>query len=188
DLAGARPYYAQALAICEARLGAEHPTTRTIRANLATLDAPPQTREQQIAAITGQADAAVAQALADPTIDRAALAAQLEAVAGQAEAGEAEGSPYLALAAHLRELKAQLDTAPDPAAQRRADLRARAGAAVAQALTDPGSDHTALIEWLAVVADSFSTGSTEDRDLAAYLRALIAKLSNPGDDVPPTAE
>ncbi|HEX9370380.1 MAG TPA: tetratricopeptide repeat protein [Roseiflexaceae bacterium] len=109
DLAGARPYYAQALAICEARLGAEHPTTRTIRANLAALDAPPRTAEQQIAEIAQQAESAVAQVFAAGTPDdRATLAAQLEARAQWAEEGEEAGSPYLALAAHLRALAAQL--------------------------------------------------------------------------------
>jgi hypothetical protein len=36
----ARPLYERALAICEDRLGIDHPTTRTIRANLAALDHP----------------------------------------------------------------------------------------------------------------------------------------------------
>jgi hypothetical protein len=45
DLAGMRPYYERALAICEDRLGTDHPTARTIRANLAALNTPPQTRE-----------------------------------------------------------------------------------------------------------------------------------------------
>lgn len=40
--------------------------------------------------------------------ERAALAAQLEEVAQQAADGEADGSPYLALAARLREMAAQL--------------------------------------------------------------------------------
>jgi hypothetical protein len=33
----AQPLYERALAICEERLGVDHPTTRTIRANLAAL-------------------------------------------------------------------------------------------------------------------------------------------------------
>jgi hypothetical protein len=41
DLLGARPYYEQALAICEAALGPAHPTTTILRANLAALDASP---------------------------------------------------------------------------------------------------------------------------------------------------
>ena len=71
----------------------------------------PQTAEQQIAAIIEQAETAVAEARADPTNDRAALATQLDEVAKQAEEGEKEGSPYLALAARLRSLAARLSEA-----------------------------------------------------------------------------
>jgi hypothetical protein len=89
---------------------------RSTRARLASSTPPPSNASassppsaaQQIADLTAQADAAVAQALTDPGSDRAALAAQLEARAQWAEDGEAEGSPYLALAAHLRALAAQL--------------------------------------------------------------------------------
>jgi hypothetical protein len=73
---------------------------------------PPPTRDQQIAEITQQAEAAVAQALANPGSDRTALAERLEAVAQEAEEGEAQGSPYLALAAQLRALAARLDALP----------------------------------------------------------------------------
>ena len=45
DYAAARPLYERALQIVEQVLGVSHPTTNIIRANLATLDAPPQTRE-----------------------------------------------------------------------------------------------------------------------------------------------
>jgi hypothetical protein len=38
DLAAARPYFEQALAILEARLGPAHPTTQIVRNNLASLD------------------------------------------------------------------------------------------------------------------------------------------------------
>ncbi len=38
DYAGARPLYERALAITEQALGFAHPTTQTIRANLAALD------------------------------------------------------------------------------------------------------------------------------------------------------
>jgi hypothetical protein len=68
----------------------------------------PPSAEQQIATITAQAEAAVEQATADRSIDRAALAQQLEAQAQWAEDGEAAGSPYLALAATLRTLAARL--------------------------------------------------------------------------------
>jgi hypothetical protein len=71
--------------------------------------APPQTRDQQIAAITQQAEDAVAAARrTGSAAERAALAAQLEAQAQWAADGEAAGSPYLALAAQLRELAAHL--------------------------------------------------------------------------------
>ncbi len=109
DLAGARRYFARALAICERSLSDEHPTTRAVRRNLANLDdAPLQTPAQQIAEIEAEAAAAVATALADASSDRAGLAQQLEARARWAEDGEHEGSPYLALAARLRVLAAQL--------------------------------------------------------------------------------
>jgi len=45
DYAAARPLYERALAICVARLGADHPTTNTIRSKLAALDQPHPTRE-----------------------------------------------------------------------------------------------------------------------------------------------
>jgi len=93
DYASARPLYERALAITEQALGPEHPNTRTVRTNLAALDAPLSSAAQQIAEITAQAEAAVAAALADPSSERAALAAQLEARARQAEDGEAAGSP-----------------------------------------------------------------------------------------------
>jgi predicted phage gp36 major capsid-like protein len=99
----------QALAICEARLGTDHPTTRTIRANLAALDAPPQTAAQQIAAIAEQAEADVAQALAGGSAEaRRALAEQLGARAHWAEEGVEEHSPYRELAAQLRALAVRL--------------------------------------------------------------------------------
>jgi len=41
DYAAARPYYERALAICEARLGVDHPTTRIIREYLRILDDSP---------------------------------------------------------------------------------------------------------------------------------------------------
>jgi hypothetical protein len=85
------------------------PTTRIIRANLVALDQPPQTHEEQIAEITRQAEAAVAQVLAEDDAEaRAGLAKQLEQVAQQVEAGEGVDSLFLALAAHLRALAARL--------------------------------------------------------------------------------
>lgn len=46
--------------------------------------------------------------LADANNERNAFAEEIEARAGWAEDGEAAGSPYLALAVHLRALAAQL--------------------------------------------------------------------------------
>jgi len=112
DRDGARARLQRAVTIYMHTLGPTHPTTQQCQRQLAALDTPPQTRAQRIAEITVQAESAVAAALADPTIDRATLAQQLEAVAQQAEDGETEGSPYLALAAHLRNLAAQLDAPP----------------------------------------------------------------------------
>jgi hypothetical protein len=63
---------------------------------------------QQIARIIAEAETVVAQAFADPSVDRAALVAQLEAQAQWAEAGEEAGSPYIDLAARLRALAAGL--------------------------------------------------------------------------------
>lgn len=65
------------------------------------------------------AEAAVAQAFADPASDRTALQERLEAVAQEAEDSAADGSPYLALAAQLRVLAARLE-APPPGQQQRA--------------------------------------------------------------------
>jgi hypothetical protein len=80
DLAGARPYYERALAICEDRLSTAHPMTRTIRANLAALDSVQQNREQQIAEIAQHAEEAVVSALAESDVEtQAVLAEQLEA-------------------------------------------------------------------------------------------------------------
>jgi tetratricopeptide (TPR) repeat protein len=105
----ARPYYERALEICVARLGADHPTTRTVQAKLTSGNLLPPTREQQIAEITQHAEAAVAEAFAERTpADRAALAAQLEEAARRIEDGEEPDSLYLALAARLRALAAQL--------------------------------------------------------------------------------
>ena len=109
DLAGARPYFERALAIFERALGSNHSNTQGVRDNLAALDAPPATREQQIAQIDAEAAQAVETAQASGSaVQRSELAAQLEARAQWAEAGEAEDSPYLALAARLRALAAAL--------------------------------------------------------------------------------
>jgi tetratricopeptide (TPR) repeat protein len=108
DLQAARPHLERALQIVELRLGADHLTTRTIRANLAALDNSQPSAAQQIGDITAQFEAAVASALADPASDRAALLQQIEDRARWAEQGEAEGSPYLALAARLRAIVEQL--------------------------------------------------------------------------------
>ncbi|MBK9709727.1 MAG: tetratricopeptide repeat protein [Kouleothrix sp.] len=189
DRDGARARLERAVTIYLRTLGADHPTTQQCQRQLAALAAPPQTREAQIAAITAQAEAEVAAALADPTSDRTALIAQLEARAQWAEKDEEAGSPYLALAAHLRELKNQLISAPDPDTDRRIGLRARADAAVAQALVDPISDRAALSERLAAAADSFASGSPADQELAAHLRGLIAELNGGSDDATtPSAE
>ncbi|NTV65623.1 MAG: tetratricopeptide repeat protein, partial [Oscillochloris sp.] len=108
----------RALAIREQRLGPDHPDTQGSRQSLAAIeqrlagnDSPPSA-ETQIAQITQQAEAAVAQALAEGSAEqRAALGEQLDAQSQCAADGEAEGSPYLALAAHLRTLAAQLSQA-----------------------------------------------------------------------------
>jgi Tfp pilus assembly protein PilF len=108
DDAGAKGLYERALTIYELCLGIDHPTTQTIRANLATLAAPPQPSEQEITDLTAQFEATVARALADPGSERNAFAEELEDLACLVEDGEAAESPYHALAAHLRTLAAQL--------------------------------------------------------------------------------
>lgn len=71
------------------------------------LDAPAQNREQQIAAITQQADAAATSALTGGDNEaRPALVERLEQLAQRIE--EEAGSPYLLLAAHIRRLIARL--------------------------------------------------------------------------------
>jgi tetratricopeptide (TPR) repeat protein len=120
DYGAAHPLYERALAIREQRLGPDHPDTQSSRQSLAVIEQrlagneSPPSAESQIAQLTQQAESAVAQALAEGSAEqRAALAKQLEDVAQQAEAGEQEGSPWLALAAHLRALAAQLRQAAD---------------------------------------------------------------------------
>jgi tetratricopeptide (TPR) repeat protein len=105
DKEGARDHLQRALAIYTRALGEAHPTTRQCQRALVALDAPPQTREQQIAALRQQADVAVTSTLAgDDTQARVALAERLERGAQQIE----PDSPYLDLAAHLRGLIARL--------------------------------------------------------------------------------
>jgi tetratricopeptide (TPR) repeat protein len=93
------PLLERALSIRSQALGAQHPDTLVTQRSL---------DDQHIADITVQADNATAEALADPSSDRVALAAQLAERAQQAEKDKWEGSPYLALAAHLRALAARL--------------------------------------------------------------------------------
>ncbi|MCS6883034.1 MAG: hypothetical protein RMK84_18885, partial [Oscillochloridaceae bacterium] len=102
--AEARPYHARAAELFAA-MGLDEYADRHRQAAEAP---PPETREQQIARLTAEAEAAATAALAGAGADRAALADQLEAQARWAAEGEAEGSPYLALAARLQELAAQL--------------------------------------------------------------------------------
>ena len=81
-----------------------------IEERLAGNPAPPSA-EAQIAQLTQQAENAVAQALTEGSVEqRAALAQQLEERARWAEDGEPSVSPYRALAAHLRTLKARLES------------------------------------------------------------------------------
>jgi tetratricopeptide (TPR) repeat protein len=196
DFDRAIPLIERALAIRVHVLGSRHPDTiqtqrslENMRADavlqhdqladpLAALDAPAPSTAQQIAEITAQAEAAVAEALADPSSDRAALAAQLEERARWAEEGEAEDSPYLALAAHLRTLVAQLDI-PDEA-QELAALLQRAQAATDRARAEgDASTCAALAERLVVTADAYAGGEkpgSQRHNLAVHLRTLAAQL------------
>jgi hypothetical protein len=109
DTDAALGHLQRAVAIYVHALGTAHPTIQQCQQALVALDRLRQTCEQQIAQIRRQAEAAVASALAEnDTKVRTALAEQLKARAQQAEAGEEEGLPYLALAAHLRGLAARL--------------------------------------------------------------------------------
>ncbi|KAB8140745.1 tetratricopeptide repeat protein [Chloroflexia bacterium SDU3-3] len=109
----------QALDIRTHILGPDHPHTISSRQNLAVItDAAqqnntPASREEHIAQIAAQAHTAVAQTRAQGTAaERATLQGQLEQQAQWAADGEEGGSPYLALAAHLRALAKQLDEEP----------------------------------------------------------------------------
>lgn len=109
DHNGARTHIQCAVAIYNQTLGASHPTTQQCQRALDALDAPRQTREQQIAEIEQQAQAKVEQALAEGTAEeRATLIERLEVAATAYAAGQVEGSPYLALAERLRGLAARL--------------------------------------------------------------------------------
>jgi tetratricopeptide (TPR) repeat protein len=101
----ARPYLLQAAELFAA-MGLDDYAEQHRRA----AETPVETTEQQIARIIAETEAAVAQALADDDdVQRTTLAEQIEVRAQWAAEGEAEGSPYLALAASLRELRTQLD-------------------------------------------------------------------------------
>jgi hypothetical protein len=106
--ATAREQLQGAVAIFTRAFGEQHLITQQCQRQLAALDTPPPSTSQQIADITAHFEAAVAAALAEPISDRTALLQQLEERAHWAETGEAAGSPFLALAAHLRALAGQL--------------------------------------------------------------------------------
>ncbi|NTU81952.1 MAG: tetratricopeptide repeat protein, partial [Chloroflexales bacterium] len=102
----ARSHYERALAIFTNRLGPQHPNTQNIQCTLNALDAPQESREEQIAHLTREVEAEVAETLAaGDTEQRMTLAIKLENVAQQAET---KNPPYLALATRLRELAVQL--------------------------------------------------------------------------------
>jgi tetratricopeptide (TPR) repeat protein len=115
DFQAALPLVERALVIYEYALGVNHPFTQQTRRNYDVLRQAAQgqhpqaeTRAQQIDRITQEAERATDQALAADAQTRAQLAAQLEAQAQWAADGEEDGSPYLALAAHLRALAERL--------------------------------------------------------------------------------
>jgi hypothetical protein len=184
ELVAAAALMRRALAIYEQRLGSDHPDTQGSRQSLAAIEqqlagteAQPSA-EAKIAQITQQAEEAVVHALAgDDDAQRAALIDQLEAQARWAEDGESESSPYLALAAHLRALKARLEPGELP---EHAELRARAEAAVARALAEGNAeDRAALAERLTVTADAYAGGQPPGcpaARLADNLRALAEQL------------
>ena len=171
----------RALDIREQQFGPDHPDTQGSRRSLAAIEqrlagtAAPPSAEAQIAQITQQAEAAVAQALAEGTAEqRVALAQQLEDVARQVEQGDAS---WRALAGHLRTLKARLEHAEPP---EHAELRQRAESAVARALAEGTPDErAALAEKLRVTADTYAGGQptgSPGQALATDLRALAARL------------
>jgi len=105
----------RALGIYEQALGPQHPDTQSMRQSLAVVEerlagtAPPQTPDQQIAAITQQAEDAVATALhTGSAAERTALAERLEVQARWAMISVHRSNGYTALAARLRELAAHL--------------------------------------------------------------------------------
>ena len=110
----------RALAILEQRLGPDHPNTQSSRQSLAAIEqrlagtAAPPSAEAQIAQLTQQAEAAVAQALAGGSHgQRVALKKQIEDVASRIEQNE-KAAVWLALADHLRDLAAQLEPGESP--------------------------------------------------------------------------
>lgn len=121
QFAAAAELMRRALAIRTQRLGPDHPDTQSSWQSLAAIaehldeSTVQRVAEAQIAQIIQQAETDMAQAFADGSAQqRAALAQHLEAVAQRAEEGEADGSPWYALAAHLRILKARLESHDSP--------------------------------------------------------------------------
>lgn len=105
----------RAFLIWEQALGSDHPDTISSRQSLMAIEerlqgTQPQRREEQIGEIISQAEANIADMLAaNDAEQRIAFATALEQRAQWAENGEEAGSPYLALAARLRELARTLD-------------------------------------------------------------------------------
>ena len=77
----------------------------------AALPAPVRIIAERAAQAMADLDATIAQALADPTTDRTNLLASLDERAAYFADGEAEGSPWRAVAAHCRTLAAQVAVA-----------------------------------------------------------------------------
>jgi hypothetical protein len=140
----------------------------------------PPSVEEQIASHLAQAEQAVEQALANPAIDRIALAQHLEQNAQQAEAGEDAGSPWLVLAAQFRELAAKLIESEEQ--EQLNEMLRQAAAQVQVALTQNDCEAcAALYEKLTVVADAYAGGGHVlqiHAVFAARLRELAAKLQS----------
>ena len=115
DRADLRAHFLQTIAEIEAQTSNDS-LSRLIAQRLydliTKLDAAPplpvRTTEERAADAIADIDARVASAFADPTVDRAVLMAYLDERAAYFANGEAEGSPWLAVAARCRALAAQV--------------------------------------------------------------------------------
>jgi tetratricopeptide (TPR) repeat protein len=169
----AEPLLVRALRINETALGAQHPDTQGVRRGLEFT--------QHLAKQLNQAQAAVQQALSNPSINRQALAQQITARAQHFAEGEKTGSPYYVLAEQLRALITQLDLenyTPPSEEQQIAEQLANAQALVERALSDSNINRRAVAQTLEQAIQQWESNGPESAwyAAAAQLREIIARL------------